>query len=69
MITMKGLWKNKKYQQKLNGNMENGNKKVSKSMGDGKEVSRKSTNKGQYPDQKFKEYVNQLASPNYQGGS
>ena len=26
-------------------------------------------NKSQYPDQEFKDYLNQLGSPNYQGGS
>lgn len=29
----------------------------------------KPTNQSQYPDPEFKEYLNQLASPNYQGGS
>ena len=29
----------------------------------------KSTNQSQYPDSEFKEYLNQLSSPNYQGGS
>lgn len=29
----------------------------------------KNTKKSQYPDQEFKDYLNQLASPNYQGGS
>src|SRR5580765_7119918 len=55
MVTMKGLWKNKKYQQKKN-------------MTENKKVG-KTTKQSQYPDQEFKEYVNQLSSPNYQGGS
>ena len=29
----------------------------------------KTTNQSQYPDPEFKEYLNQLSSPNYQGGS
>ena len=29
----------------------------------------KPANQSQYPDPEFKEYLNQLASPNYQGGS
>lgn len=29
----------------------------------------KNTNQSKYPDQEFKKYLNQLASPNYQGGS
>jgi len=29
----------------------------------------KKTNQSQYPDPEFKEYLNQLSSPNYQGGS
>lgn len=41
---MKGLWKNKKFQEKTN-------------------------QKSQYPDKEFKEYLNQLSSPKYQGGS
>jgi hypothetical protein len=32
-------------------------------------ISNKKVNKSQYPDSEFKEYLNQLASPNYQGGS
>lgn len=30
---------------------------------------KKNQNKSQYPDPEFKDYLNQLASPNYQGGS
>jgi hypothetical protein len=36
---------------------------------DMKNSSKKVSNKSQYPDLEFKEYLNQLASPNYQGGS
>jgi hypothetical protein len=31
--------------------------------------NKKVNNKSQYPDPEFKEYLNQLASPDYQGGS
>jgi len=44
-------------------------KKVKKSLNNGKEISEKNIKKSQYPDQEFKEYLNQLSSPNYQGGS
>jgi len=44
LVIMKGLWKNKKLQEKIK-------------------------QKSQYPDKEFKEYLSQLSSPNYQGGS
>jgi hypothetical protein len=32
-------------------------------------IKKNTKTKSQYPDPQFKEYLNQLASPNYQGGS
>lgn len=40
-------------------------KKPSKSLNNQKKTPKQS----QYPDSEFKEYLNQLSSPNYQGGS
>jgi hypothetical protein len=38
-------------------------------MKDNKKLKKGSRERSQYPDQEFKEYLNQLSSPNYQGGS
>ena len=40
-----------------------------KTLNNSKENNEKNPNKSHYPDEEFKEYLNQLASPNYQGGS